>query len=932
MKKRKTKVKGKTKTTTKPKTKKNNKKNRKKKILDFIGISVLGGCILILVGLIIFLITIIKAAPHFEPENLYHKEASILYNNNGELITKIGREIRDKVSFEELPEVLIDAIIATEDARFYQHNGFDAPRFLRAGLGELSGKNAGGASTISMQLIKNNFTSNERSYVRKFTDIYLAIFKLEKKYTKEQILEFYVNFPFLGNNSYGVAEAARNYFGKEIGEINLAEAAMLAGLFQAPGAYDPYLHPDNTNRRRDTVLYLMRRHGYITKEQETIAKSIPVEDLIIEKTSRNLSAYQGYIDVVIKEVETKTGYNPYNVPMKIYTNLNCTKQDFINQVLNGELYKFPDDKIQMGIAVTDINTGAILAIGNGRNLKGERLFNFATMLKRQIGSTAKPLFDYGPGIEYNNWSTHKQFVDDRHNYTNGGSISNWDGKYQGLIPLRQALASSRNIPSLKAFQQVDNKKILEFVTSLGLKPELENGFVHEAHSIGAFNGASPLQLAVAYAAFGNGGYYIEPYTINKIEYMEAPDQALTFKPKKERVMSEATAFMITDILRQGVNDGSVSAGRVAGIQVAAKSGTTNYDSKTKKTYNYPNNAVNDVLFAGYSPEHAIGMWIGYEELSSKYYMTTTNGWSLRNRSFNTLAKGIFEKTGSTFPVPKSVTKVVVEKQTEPALLPSAFTPDNMKATAYFKKGTEPTEVSPRYNTLPNPTNVDLKNSNKQIVITWDPVSAPKYISKALLTVFGNYQSKYTNALKQNDLNILGTIGYEVYIKENNQLQLLGWTPNTNFTHQPKQSGTLTYVVKACYSIFKDNKSAGVEVTLSDNPYVDVQVLLKGNNPVILTIGQDLEYEEKGFNVREDLIHDVTDQVSKVEIITKTTDGSLIPDNIINVTEPQTYIITYNITYKKELYTITRKVIVQQPAPPEENEQETSQEEDTQEIE
>jgi penicillin-binding protein 1A len=888
---------------------KTTKKNKWKKVLNILGIVILSGGILILIGAIVFLLMVIKAAPPFDPENLYRKEATIIYDNNGELITKIGREIRDKITYDELPEVLIDAIIATEDARFFQHNGFDAPRFIKAGLGEISGNYAGGASTISMQVVKNNFTSTERSYIRKFTDIYLAIFKLEKKYTKEQILEFYVNTPYLGNSSYGIAEATRNYFGKEVSEINLAEAAMLAGLFQAPGAYDPYLYLENTTRRRDTVLYLMRRHGYITKEQEEIAKAIPIETLLIDRIEKDVSPYQGYIDVVIREAKEKTGYYPTDVPMKIYTNLNREKQDFVNEVLNGEHYKFPDEHIQMGVAVTDIHTGAILAIGNGRNLKGELLYNHATMIKRQIGSTAKPIFDYGPGIEYNNWSTHKQFVDDVHSYSNGNGMHNWDNRYQGLIPLRQALADSRNIPALKAFQQVDNKKIIEFVQSLGITPEIESDFIHEAHAIGAFNGASPLQLAAAYAAFGNGGYYIEPYTINKIEYIDAPDKVQTYTPTKERAMSEATAFMITDVLRQGVNDGLVSAGRVSGVQVAAKSGTTNLDSDTKKNKGLPNSAISDVLFAGYSPEHAIGMWIGYKELDSEYYLTTNNGWPLRNRSFNTLAKGIFEKTGNKFPVPKSVTKVVVERGTEPAMLPSEWTPSNMRSTEYFKKGTEPTEVSPRYKTLPNPTNVDINNNNGQIVLTWDPITKPNYITNELLKVFGKQQDKYVNWMNQQDLEILGTIGYEVYLKEPTQLKFIGWTDKTSFTHKPNQGGTLTYIIKSCYSIYKNNRSTGHEITISDNPYIDIQIILKGANPKTLYIGEDTEYKEEGFTVIEDIINDVTTDIDGHTITTKTEGGINIPNNEIDLTKPETYIITYTITYKNQTYTATRKVIV-----------------------
>ena len=184
--------------------------------------------------------------------------------------------------------------------------------------------------------------------------------------------------------------------------------------------------------------------------------------------------------------------------------------------MNGETYNWIDDRVQAGITVLDSETGDVLAIGAGRN-RAAGAWNYAVDNKRQPGSTAKPLFDYGPGIEYNNWSTYTLFDDSPYTYSNGRSIKNWDNGYYGTITLRRALSTSRNIPALKAFQQVDNEKIIEFVENLGITPEIENGKIHEAHSIGAFSpGVSSMEMAGAYAAFSNGGYYNEPHTIEKI--------------------------------------------------------------------------------------------------------------------------------------------------------------------------------------------------------------------------------------------------------------------------------------------------------------------------------------------------------------------------------------------------------------------------------
>lgn len=275
----------------------------------------------------------------------------------------------------------------------------------------------------------------------------------------------------------------------------------------------------------------MVRHGYITKEEADIAKSIPVESLLSGDGGKELDQYYGFSRTVYEEAIKLTGLDPYVTPMKIYTTLNIDVQDGINKALAGETVKWKDDVVQAGIAVTDVNTGAVIAIGAGRNRTTSQSFNFATQARRQPGSTAKPLFDYAPGIEFENWSTYQLFTDEKWSYTNGPEVNNWDNKYSGLMTMKSALAVSRNIPALKAFQSLNKSKILEFVTSLGIEPEVENGFLHEAHAIGGFTGVSPLQMAVAYASFANGGYYIEPYTITKIE-IRSTGEVFEYKHQK----------------------------------------------------------------------------------------------------------------------------------------------------------------------------------------------------------------------------------------------------------------------------------------------------------------------------------------------------------------------------------------------------------------
>lgn len=457
------------------KKKSKKKKMEKNKVLSTLVNVFLVFVLCCIVGGFLFIGYIAMSAPDFNPSNLYRKESSIMYASDGSVIAKLGTELRDTITFDDMPQVLIDAIIATEDSRFYQHNGVDLPRFLKASAGQLLGHSgAGGGSTITMQISKKAYTSDIavgiRGIIRKFTDIYMAVFKLEKNYTKEQILEYYVNIPFLGSHSYGVSEAANTYFGKSVSDLNLSEAALIAGLFQAPTAYDPYVHPQAASERRATVLRLMKRHGYITEEEEEMANSISVESLLSTKSYTN--EYQNFIDVVVDEIYEKTGENPYNTPMKIYTTLDKDKQNHLNSIINGDKYTWVNDKVQVGVAVTDVENGGIVAISGGRNTVALGL-NRATDLNNQPGSTAKPLFDYAPGVEYNNWSTYTPFIDEPHGYTGGSQIKNWDGSYYGFLTLRQSLGLSRNIPALKAFQNAGRKNIEKFVTSVGIEPEKE---------------------------------------------------------------------------------------------------------------------------------------------------------------------------------------------------------------------------------------------------------------------------------------------------------------------------------------------------------------------------------------------------------------------------------------------------------------------------
>lgn len=914
------------KTSTK-KTKSNDtvvKQKKKKKVKKILKLLLNIFLLLLLIGLIggiVFAVYIVVKAPNFDPKNLYSTESSIVYDKNGKQITKLGVEKRKNVNYDDLPQVLVDAIIATEDSRFMQHNGFDLPRFLKASAGQVVNKitghgNAGGGSTLTMQVSKNNYTSVESSgfegIVRKFTDIYISIFKLEKNYSKEEIMEFYVNIPYLGNNSYGVEQACQSYFGKSVSDINLSEASLIAGLFQAPASYDPYRHPDYAEERRNTVLYLMQRHGYITKEEAEDAKKISVTSLLRSSNPESESnEYQSYIDVVIDEVEEKTGNNPYTTGMKIYTNLDTDKQTVLNDLMNGKTWTWKDDKVQAGVAIVDVNTGALVAVGGGRNRTGARQLNYATDITRQIGSCAKPLFDYGPAFEYNNAGLASQVYDGPHAYSSGVSIRNVDGSYGGTMTYKYALAASRNIPALKVFQSVDNSKIKEFVTKLGITPEIDsNGGLHEAHALGAFTGSNPKSMAAAYAAFANGGYYAEPYTINKVEYIDS-DKTVSLKSKRTRVMSDSTAYMITDALTYAVSGYGNIGGSVRGVQLAAKTGTTMFDSEARKKYGYPSSANMDMWVTGYTPEYAVSLWYGYTEAEKGYYLGS-EGYSVRGKIFRQIISGISDKSGSKkFTVPNSVVKVTVEKETSPLMLPSANTPDNMKVTEYFKKGTQPTEVSPRYNALPNASGLTAKTNGNQVELTWAAAAKPEYLTddyfkKNYKNYFGSSLETALSVRKASD----GEFGYEILVKDNNTgtTNSLGFTTETSFK-TTKINSNVTYIVKTKLANLGCTASSGITTTVKGEPEKTSSLLtyeVIGNLKDTATVGSS--YTDSGIKVFSDGI-DVTSKAKITVSCAELGTSGKSQKETYTFTKAGTYTLKYSISYNGSTETATRTITV-----------------------
>ena len=874
----------------KPKT--TGKNDKKRKIIKIIIIVFLIGFILVFIGACWFIYYVVKNAPDFKQELLKERESTIIYDSEGKQYAKLGLELRENIEYDQLSESFIDALIATEDSRFFQHNGFDLMRFVKAAAGQAVGQgDSGGGSTLTMQLSKNTFTSTEASgfegIVRKFTDIYISIFQIEKNYTKEQIIEFYANNHNLSGTIFGVQEASRHFFNKEAKDLTLTEAAIIVGMYQAPSAYNPFNNPQSAEKRRNTVLYLMERHGYITSEEREIAASIPIESLLTD-TSKPSNEYQGYIDLVCSEVQNKYGVDPYTTPMLVYTNMIRSNQDGINAIMDGKTsYKWKDDEMQAGIAVVDSTNGKIIAIGAGRNRSGAKSFSYATFddkSQRQIGSTAKPLFDYGPGIEYNKWSTYTLFDDKPYTYSNGKPIHNVDNAYKGIITLRYALSNSRNIPALKAFQQVDNKKIVDFVTSVGITPEISNGTIHEAHAIGAFTGSNPLSMAGAYQVFSNGGYYYEPYSVNKIVFRD-DNKTIEYSSPKVKVLSDSTAYMITDVLKDvlELNWSSKQAKNGLGRDyIAAKTGTTNVDSDTIKNRGLPSSIVRDFWIMGYTHNVVVGIWIGYDKLNSKNYLNFYTDGVRRYSLLNQVGKVVFKHDGIDFTRPKSVVSVTVERGSNPAKLPSESTPDDQLVTELFRKGTEPTEVSTKYLSVPAPTNLSVTDYGSYVTLNWSGVTDPGY--------------------QEN-----GVFGYYIYFND----EKLYFTQNTSYTFSNMTSYYGTYGVRAGYKDTTDSMSNMTSYVFKEKVYKLTVDPLTETYYVGDTVDSSL-YDGSVVKVFTDNV-DITTYAKIANI--KITDKN---DNVvssISSASANTYKVTYTVTHGTYTGTCSNTIIIKERATP-----------------
>ena len=605
-----------------------------------------------------------------------------VYADDDELLTEFQAERRIFVPLREIPRPLRDAVIAIEDARFYSHFGVDLRGIARAAYENFRrNRIVEGGSTITQQLAKVLFLTPDRSFERKVKEALLAL-ELEKRYSKDRLLEIYLNQIYLGHGAYGVEAAARTYFGASVQELTLSQAALLAALPRAPGNYSPFEHPDVARRRRAVVLTRMVEQGYITPEQAKRANAAPL-GLVAPERRRGTGQY--FLEYLQQGLEAKFGSDMvFKGGLSVYTTLNPVMQRSAEQALREGLQALAARQaakvVGKGAPAPPVPEGAVLVIepqtGYIKTLVGgsdfaRSEFNRAVHARRQPGSAFKP-FVYLAALEAGR--TPADLLDDSPlSYTFGGKTwapENYDGKFRGQITLQQALEESVNVPTIRLAEQVGVNRVIDAAKRLGIQSTLQPNL---ALALGASD-VTLLELAAAYAALANQGARMEPIAIR---YVTDGQGRLVEEniPQGRDAVSPAVAYVLTQMLRGAVERGTAVSARGLGRPIAGKTGTTNDFS--------------NAWFVGYTPSVTVAVWVGHDRVRSLGHDET--GARAALPIWIALMREILkDKPVEDFTPPDNVSLARVDMTTGFLATPNCPKPVVMA----FVAGTEPTRFCP----------------------------------------------------------------------------------------------------------------------------------------------------------------------------------------------------------------------------------------------
>lgn len=608
---------------------------------------------------------------------------SIIYDGQSDVVTRLhGVQDRTWVSISELQPSTVYAFISAEDARFFEHEGVDVIRIAGAIVADIkAGSYVQGASTISQQLIKLSHLTSEKTISRKAEEAALA-YEMERQYSKEDILEMYLNYVYFGGGYYGIEAAAEGYFGVHASDLTLDQSAMLAGILKSPSGYAPHINYAASINRRNNILRLMRDYGYITDDEKKQASA--GRPTILHDKNEEYSGY--YTDAVTKSAAALMGITVDELirgGYSIYSAMDSDIQHYCEEMFkNGEL--FPAEDSEAAIVVLEPSTGMVVAMVGGRSYTGGISFNRATDIRRQPGSVIKPVITYAPAFEYLNYTAADMILDEETTFADY-TPSNYGNKYYGWVTVREAVTKSLNVPAVKTLSAVGVYRAKDFAKRCGI--EFDDKDDSLALALGGFTyGVSPLQIAGAYSCFASGGIYNTPTLIKKI----TDRNGLTvyeYRQDSRRVMSEANAYILTSMLKSVVTEGTGHRLNTLDIPIAGKTGTVGLA-----------NGNRDAWMAGYTPEYTAVVWQGYDSDRLGLLPSSATGgtypalmlYELFNHIYPDGRSGDFEK-------PESVKQYSIDAKTlkkqHKVVLANAMTPQSSRVTEYFTEETAPEDVS-----------------------------------------------------------------------------------------------------------------------------------------------------------------------------------------------------------------------------------------------
>lgn len=637
----------------------------------------------------------LDAWTEFDPNKILGApQALLVYDGAGQEISCLsGQETRISISIDQVPLHVRQAFISAEDARFYEHIGVDFIRILGAAWEDIkAGGYVQGASTISQQLVKLSHLSTEKVMSRKLEEAVLA-YQMEQQFTKDQILEMYLNYVPFGGGYYGIEAAAQGYFGVHASELTVAQGALLAGVLKAPGHYAPHLHMEASIERRNLVLRLMQEYGYLSEEECAAAQSEKVE----LKSSLNKEVRGYYVDLALQQACATMNISMTDLltgGYRIHTAMDSGLQSKCEEILkNNELFPPEAQDAQAALVVVDTRTGGVAALMGGRESTTALEYNRATRIRRQPGSVIKPVIAYAPALENFMYTTVSMLLDEPTDF-DGYEPENFGDKYRGWVTLREAVAYSLNVPAVKVLSSIGVDSGKQFAEQLGISFEAQDASL--ALALGGFTyGVSPYQIAGAYAAFSTGGVYSTPSLLLSVADSKG-NMLYTYTPEHKRVMSKENAYILTDMLQSVIEEGTGRRLDELKFALAGKTGTTGEGEGNR-----------DAWMAAYNPEYAAAVWMGYDDSASgKTLPHNATGGTYPAMILSEIFTKLYEnEIPPQFEKPEGVIEVKLDGYTlendHTAVLASALTPSNSVVREVFAAGTEPNDVS-QYWIVPSP--------------------------------------------------------------------------------------------------------------------------------------------------------------------------------------------------------------------------------------